>query len=68
MHTSRMEGGLVLKFHRLSISERVLNFTAGESNKITPPDMKSNMEINLVNVALKAGNLKRDIPDPVPGS
>ena len=27
-----------------------------------------NMEINLVNGALKAADLKRDIPDPVPGS
>ncbi len=30
--------------------------------------MKMNMDINLVNVPLKAGDLKQDIPDPVPGS
>ena len=30
--------------------------------------IKLNMGISLVNGVLKTGDLKRDIPDPVPGS
>ncbi len=36
--------------------------------QLSAEDCSLNMEMNLVNGALKTGNLKRDIPDPVPGS
>ena len=56
MHTSRTEGGLGPVDESDFMAFKRLSWTIVI------------MQINLVNGALKAADLKRDIPDPVPGS